>query len=40
MAKRASPKRRKAGIKFEERSGNVFAALGLANPERELLRHD
>jgi len=38
MAKRTSPKRRKAGIEFEDSSGNVFADLGLANPERELLK--
>ena len=38
MAKRTSPKRRKAAIEFEESSGNVFVDLGLANPERELLK--
>jgi len=38
MAKKTSPKRREAGIKFEEGSGNVFADLGLPNPEREFLK--
>jgi hypothetical protein len=38
MVKRTSPKRRETGIKFEEGSGNVFADLGLPNPERELLK--
>lgn len=38
MAKRTSPRRRTSGVAFEESTGNVFADLGLANPERELLK--
>jgi predicted XRE-type DNA-binding protein len=38
MARRTSPNRRHSRIDFEESSCNVFADLGLPNPERELLK--
>lgn len=35
---RKTPPKRTSGVRFKESAGNVFADLGLPNPERELLK--